>query len=232
VKEAFSFLPVVSVARKRKSPAKAGPFLELWGYGSVAVTVAWPVSVSVGEFFLLRLSDLLHADREMQALAGERVVAVENDALELHFLDRDRDGHAPRPVHRQLHSFCRLDIRGQLGLRNLETAARVVLAVPVLRLYDDLDLIADALPEEGALQAGDDVFVPVEIVEGLSADARIEGIPLIVLQRVLDGRDNVFLDLHGSRHIEEPPRLVYGISSEPWRFGAMPVYSGPLGWVF
>jgi hypothetical protein len=127
------------------------------------VMTAFTVDMTVGHFFLGSVADGNDLHLEVQALASQRVVAVDGDIVAVQVTDGDdlhltvRRGSVELHAHFQLiNTFEHAAAQGadQLG---------GVFAVGIFRFYGHFQLIADSLAFQSLFQAWDDVTRALQV---------------------------------------------------------------------
>lgn len=156
------------------------------------------VGVTVLEFFIGGVADVADGDVEVEGLAGEGVVGVDGDAVGVHLDDGDDAGLAVG-FGAELHAGLGLGDAGALegGAGDFLDELLLAGAVTFLGGNGDLEVVAGGFAFEVTFEAGDDVGIAVEVGEGLAAFGGIYDLTFVALERVVDGDNLVFADLHG-----------------------------------
>jgi hypothetical protein len=141
------------------------------------VVPAGAVDVAVLELFGGGVADVLDGDVELEGDAGEGVVGVDGDLVVVHSRDGD-DAAAVGGLGGELHAGLDVGDALEAVAGDALDELRVALAVALVGLDGDLDLIAGALAFEGGFEAGDDVAGAVEVGEGLAALGGVEDVAL------------------------------------------------------
>jgi hypothetical protein len=151
--------------------------------------------VAVLELLGRRLADVEHLHREVEGLAGQGVVRVDRDLVAIDIDDR-YDLRAFVAVGLELHAGRHFGLVAEIFLGNLEYQGLVALAIPFGGRHHAFHGVARLLAFEVLLQAGNDVFVPVEVDQRLAAVGGIEELARRVTETVVDRDDLILLNVH------------------------------------
>ena len=103
------------------------------------------VDVAVSDFFVAGVTHIDHLDLEVQALAGQRVVAVDSDVVAVDVADGDDLHLAVRCRSVELHAhFQLIDAFEQAAVEGADQFGQV-LAVGLFRLDADVQFVAGLL---------------------------------------------------------------------------------------
>ena len=160
---------------------------------------AFTVDVAVSHFFLGSVADGHDLHLEVQALASQRVVAVNGDVVAVQVADGDDLHLAVRRGSVELHAHFQL-------INTFEHAAAQgadqfggVFAVGIFRFYGDGQFVTDVLAFQSLFQARDDVTCALQLNQRRAAGGAVDDLTSVVGQGIVDGDSLVSGDRHGAR---------------------------------
>ncbi|SST08247.1 Uncharacterised protein [Acinetobacter baumannii] len=157
------------------------------------------MDVAVGDFLGVGLAHVDYLDLEVQALAGQRMVAVDGHVVAVDVADGDDLHAAVRSRGVELHAdFQFVDAFEHLAGQGRDQFG-AVFAIGVFRLDGDAQFVTDVLAFQGLLQADDDVAGTVQVDQRRATSGTVDDIPGVVGQGIVDGNRLVGRDLHGSK---------------------------------
>src|SRR6516165_2382132 len=164
------------------------------------MVAAGPVHVPVRELFLGGRAHRGHLDLEVEALAGERVIAIECHEVATEV----RDGHRTRTlrgVSLQPHADPHVADTLQCAPRYLLYEALVVF--PVTIGWRDLHLqpVAGLATRQRALESRDEIAVTMQVREWLALGGAVDELTGIIAQRVMDTDDLILADAHAGSDV-------------------------------
>src|SRR5260370_25212017 len=167
------------------------------------MVVAGAVHVPVRELRLGGCTHLGNLDLEVQALAGERMIAIEG-----HKVAGDlRDGHGPRAVPGlRLQPHPHLEVREALEgtARHALHESLVKLPIAIGRRDRHLQLVPSVLARQLALETGYEIAMAVQVRERLALRGTVDDIADVILQVVVNADDLVLPDAHTGPSVLTP----------------------------
>lgn len=144
------------------------------------------VDVAVCDFFFAGITHADDLDLEIEALASERVVAIDDHVIAFHIADGHDLHAAVRAGCMELHADFQLIDTFEHGAVEGGNQLRTVFAVGILRLDGDLDLITTLLAFEGFFQTGNDVACTMQVDQRRAAGRAVDHLTGIIGEGVVD----------------------------------------------
>src|SRR5882762_3243643 len=182
------------------------------------MVVAGAVHVPVRELRLRGCPHLGNLDLEVQALAGERMIAIEG-----HQVASDLgDGHGPHAVPGlRLQPHPHLEVREALEGTAWHALheSLVILPVAIGRRDRHLQLVPSVLARQLALETGYEIAMAVQVRERLAPGGTVDDIAGVILQGVVDADNLVPRDAHTSPVYQSEARAPSRARKNAWANG-------------
>ena len=154
------------------------------------------VDMTVSKLFSQGLANADHLDLEVQALASQRMVAVDNHIVAVEVTDGDDLHAAVRAGSVELHAHFQLVDAFEHAAVESGNQLGAVFAIGVHRLDGHVQLVAGLLAFEGLFQTDDDVASTVQIRQRRATGGAVDHLTGIVGQGIVDGDSLVSGDQH------------------------------------
>ena len=133
-----------------------------------------------------------HLDVEVERLACQGMIEIDDDGFVLDCVDAHGDGFPPGTLGRQHRSHL-LRLRRKLVARNFLERVGILL-VTVLGFNHDFLLIADFQSRELLFKTAHDLSAAMQVCQRLFTDVGVDNFAGVVGERVFDRDDRVLLD--------------------------------------
>lgn len=155
--------------------------------------------VAVSHFFLGSVADGNDLHLEVQALASQRVVAVNGHVIAVQVADGDDLHLAVRRGGVELHAdFQLVNAFKHAAAQGADQFGRV-LAIGIFRFYGHSQLITHLFAFQRLLQAWNDVTCALQVDQRRAAGGAVDDLTSVVGQGIVDGDSLVSGDRHGAR---------------------------------
>ena len=159
------------------------------------------MDVTMSDFFLAGVTDGNDLHFEVQALTGQRVVAVDSDVVAVQVTNGDDLHLAVRRRSVELHADFQLVNAFEHAAAQGADQFSGVFAVGIFRLDGNVQLVADFFTFQGFFQARDDVACAMQVDQRSAAGGAVDDLTSVVGQGLVDGDSLIGGDQHGARPI-------------------------------
>src|SRR5471032_835197 len=167
------------------------------------VVTTFAVHVAVGHFFLGSVTDSDDLHLEVQALASQRVVAVDGHVVAVQVADGNDLHLAVRSGSMKLHAHFQLVDAFEHAAAQGADQFGSVFAVGIFRFYGNGQFVTDLFAFQGLFQARDDVTCTLQVDQRRAAGRTVDDLTSVVGQGIVNGDSLIGGDRHGARPFAE-----------------------------